>query len=113
MRHSRPWLILLLVAVALLSRNLAWAHVGMTHGDGMAVAAALAAPSSPCHDDEAVAAGATPQDQGCRIACDLGTMPPLMTVSVLQARVYAPVRVARVPMPSPAPSRAPDRPPPR
>ena len=103
----------LLLAVALLSRNLAWSHAGVTHADVQSVVVAMAAHSDPCPDDESVATQATPEDQGCRIACDLGTMPPLMAVSALPVCGYAPVRLARVPMPSPAPPRAPDRPPPR
>ena len=103
----------LLLAVALLSRNLAWGHVGVTHGDVQTVVTAMAAHNSPCHEDQPATTEAAPQDQGCRIACDLGTMPPLPAVGALQVLGYAPVRLARVPMPSPAPPRAPDRPPPR
>ena len=33
----------LLLAVALLSRNLAWGHGGVTHGDGQTVGTAMAA----------------------------------------------------------------------
>ena len=103
----------LLLAVSLLSRNLAWSHVGVTHGDVQTVVTTVAAHSGPCLDDESVAAQAAPQDQGCRIACDLGTMPPLVVVKAMPVCAYVPVRLARVPMPSPAPPRAPDRPPPR
>jgi hypothetical protein len=111
-------LILLLVLVALLSRQQVWGHASMARGSphevvSAAGAAYAAQAGSPCHADEPASAEAAPHDQGCRIACDLGTMPPLAAFAPLQACGYVPVRLALVPTQSSAPPRAPDRPPPR
>lgn len=114
MHSTRPLLVLLIVVVSLLTRGVALGHATLPHAP-MQEHAAITATTDGCHDS--MPDGGHEQtandERSCRIACDLGSMPPLATFPKLDAPGYSPVRIARLHTLTLADALPPDLPPPR